>query len=116
MLPTQCLLTKFGLTDIKFIELLGSGAGDQYIFQGFFDLGNGFRHYNLAIYICDTSSEINIMCIEGHWRSEASQSEFEAGLVLGRKLAATLPGQKYTGMKYPTSRMRKAWKSAKRYR
>ena len=36
--------------EIHFLILTGSGAGDQYLIQGDFDLGVGKRSYNLGIY------------------------------------------------------------------
>ena len=36
--------------DVRYVELPGSGAGDQLIFQGRFKLGEGPLRYNLTIF------------------------------------------------------------------
>jgi len=98
---------------VRFQILPGSGIGDQYMFQGVFDLGEGWRTYNLTL------SVINVSVPEGETKQEnvfwkvttpgqyndhkASDAEKMNGLASVLILSHTLPEIHSYGERYRTT-------------
>lgn len=89
------------------IELTGSGAGDQYLFQGQVDLGRGEQLYNLGIYSLGpmwTVHQINLP----HGQL-LNKEELRAGRELARKLTQTLPQIENLGSRHTKEWLQQAW-------
>lgn len=95
--------------DVRFIVLIGSGAGDQYIFQGSFNLGYGLSKYNLAIY--SLWPAYHIMPIRGGISNRTTEQN---GLVLLQQLIETLPFLPH-GSRHSLTWLKEAALVAKRY-
>ncbi len=106
---THQLLTEYKLFEMKFLELIGSGAGDQYIFQGTFDLGSGFHMYNLAVYSLGPTVAINHLA--GGAMYGVSDSEFEKGVIVAKKLVETLPDELSEKMRHSVEWLKTTWNS-----
>ena len=85
---------------IRFLVITGSGAGDQYIFQGEMDLGDGpGKWYNLAVYSLGrvwTVAEISKK------RGQAVPPLVnQNGLQLAKRLLATIPAEFFDTQGFP---------------
>lgn len=94
---------------VRFIELTGSGAGDQYIFQGDFDLGQGERLYNLAIY--SLGPRWTIHCLELPRHTLLDEEERNKGRELAIRLARTLPKIENKDARHTTEWLLHAWEN-----
>lgn len=103
--------------DIVFLVLQGSGAGVQYIFQGTFDLGEGSKNYNFALYAYKDRSYAHgwdVKNIEGGAMFSVTNQVAQKGLELARKLARTLPNELDLSfqMNHPTQVVIQGWEDA----
>lgn len=107
-LKPACEIDGLKPDQVRFIELLGSGAGDQYLFQGHFILlGKNEGFYNLGIYSLGPTWTVHDFKIGS--KMLLSPEERWAGRDLARKLALTLPDLTQLGFRHSREWLQQAW-------
>lgn len=97
--------------NLIFLELTGSGVGDQYLFQGRFILTEGHVDlYNLGIYTLGPRWTVRSLT-KGRYTTILSRSERETGRDLARKLVTTLPEIATIGSRHTTKWLKAVWES-----
>lgn len=96
------------VSKVLFFELQGSGAGDQYYFDGTFDLGFGPRQYQIFVFSLFT--EVGVQYWLGKQKYNACQPERETASRLALQLLDTMSPELIEGMRHDLNWLKNAFR------